>query len=116
MRERGVPPQQLSETSFRHAYWSIAQLVAHHTVNGCNLRSGDLFGSGTQSGPTPAEAGSLVELSKGGTQPLQIGQDERRTFLEDGDAVIFRAWCERPGAATIGFGELSGQILPAAPL
>jgi len=114
MLARGQAPQRLSATSFRHAYWSIAQLVAHHTINGCNLRAGDLFGSGTQSGPTPAEAGSLVELSKGGTQALQIGKDEHRTFLEDGDTVIFRAWCERPGAATIGFGDLSGQVLPAS--
>ena len=114
MQGRGEPPQPLSETSFRHAYWSIAQLVAHHTVNGCNLRPGDLFGSGTQSGPTPAEAGSLVELSKGGTQALPIGQDEHRTFLEDGDTVIFRARCERPGAVSIGFGELRGRVLPAS--
>jgi fumarylacetoacetase len=113
MRGRGEPPQRLSETSFRHAYWSISQLVAHHTVNGCNLRPGDLFGSGTQSGPTPAEAGSLVELSKGGTQALQIGKGEQRTFLEDGDTVIFRGWCERPGAVSIGFGELHAQVLPA---
>ncbi len=114
MRERGEAPQRLSETSFRHSYWSIAQLVAHHTVNGCNLRPGDLFGSGTQSGPTPGEAGSLVELSKGGTQPLAVGSDEHRTFLEDGDVVIFRGWCERPGAVSIGFGELYGQVLPPA--
>jgi fumarylacetoacetase len=114
MRARGEPPQRLSETSFRHAYWSVSQLVAHHTVNGCNLRPGDLFGSGTQSGPTPAEAGSLVELSKGGTQALPIGKDEQRTFLEDGDTVIFRGWCERPGAVSIGFGELSAQVLPAS--
>ena len=113
MRARHEPPQRLSETSFRHAYWTIAQLVAHHTVNGCNLRPGDLFGSGTQSGPTPAEAGSLVELSKGGSQPLQVGQDEQRTFLEDGDTVIFRGRCERPGAVSIGFGELRGSVLPA---
>jgi fumarylacetoacetase len=112
MRDRNEPPQRLSETSFRHAYWTISQLVAHHTVNGCNLRSGDLFGSGTQSGPTPAEAGSLVELSKGGSQPLRIGQDEQRSFLEDGDTVIFRGRCERPGAVTIGFGELLGSVLP----
>jgi fumarylacetoacetase len=115
MLDRGEPPQRLSATSFRHAYWSIAQLVAHHTVNGCNLHPGDLFGSGTQSGPTPPEAGSLVELSKGGTQALKIGKDEHRTFLEDGDTVIFRGWCERPGAVTIGFGELSGRVLPAIP-
>jgi fumarylacetoacetase len=113
MHDRHEPPQRLSETSFRHAYWTISQLVAHHTVNGCNLRPGDLFGSGTQSGPTPAEAGSLVELSKGGNQPLQIGTDEQRTFLEDGDTVIFRGRCERPGAVSIGFGELRGRVLPA---
>jgi len=113
MHDRHEPPQRLSETSFRHAYWTIAQLVAHHTVNGCNLRPGDLFGSGTQSGPTPAEAGSLVELSKGGSQPLPIGQDEQRTFLEDGDTVIFRGRCERPGTVSIGFGELRGRVLPA---
>jgi fumarylacetoacetase len=111
MQACGEPPQRLSATSFRHAYWSISQLVAHHTVNGCNLRPGDLFGSGTQSGPTPAEAGSLVELSKGGTQALPIGKDEQRTFLEDGDTVIFRGWCERPGAVSIGFGELHGRVL-----
>jgi fumarylacetoacetase len=112
MRQRSEPPQRLSETSFRHAYWTIGQLVAHHTINGCNLRAGDLFGSGTQSGPTPAEAGSLVELSKGGTQPLQVGSDEQRAFLEDGDTVIFRARCQRVGAVSIGFGELRGHVLP----
>ncbi len=112
MREAGDAPQRLSSTSFRHCYWTLAQLVAHHTVNGCDLRAGDLLGTGTQSGPTPAEAGSLVELSVGGSKPLRVGA-ERRTFLEDGDAVIFRAWCEKPGAVRIGFGELQGQILPA---
>jgi fumarylacetoacetase len=115
MRDRGDPPQRLSATSFRHSYWTVAQLVAHHTVNGCNLRPGDLLGSGTQSGPTPGEAGSLVELSLGGTSTLRIGKDEQRTFLEDGDTVIFRGWCERPGAVSIGFGEVAGQVLPARP-
>lgn len=113
MRDRGEPPQRLSATSFRHSYWTISQLVAHHTVNGCNLRPGDLFGTGTQPGPTPGEAGSLVELSRGGSSPLSIGKDEQRTFLEDGDSVIFRAWCERPGAITIGFGEVSGRVSPS---
>ena len=113
MRAHGAAPQRVSQTSFRHAYWTIAQLVAHHTINGCNLRPGDLFGSGTQSGPTPAEAGSLVELSKGGTEALSLGADERRTFLEDGDRVIFRGWCERPGAVSLGFGEVCGEVLPA---
>jgi fumarylacetoacetase len=113
MREAGSPAQRLSETNFRHSYWTLPQLVAHHTVNGCNLRAGDLFGSGTQSGPTPAEAGSLLELSAGGTKPLAVSLTERRTFLEDGDTVIFRGRCERPGAASIGFGELRGHVLPA---
>jgi fumarylacetoacetase len=114
MLARGEPPQRLSTTSFRHAYWTIAQLIAHHTVNGCNLRAGDLLGSGTQSGPTPGEAGSLVELSIGGTRKLKVGSDEHRTFLEDGDSVIFRGWCERPGAVSIGFGELQGRVLAAS--
>jgi fumarylacetoacetase len=113
MQQRREPAHRLSGTSFRHAYWTISQLVAHHTVNGCNLRPGDILGSGTQSGPTSAEAGSLVELSQGGSQPLQIGTDEQRTFLEDGDTVTFRGWCERPGAVTIGFGEVQGSVLPA---
>jgi len=112
MREAGHAPQRLSSTNFRHCYWTLGQLVAHHTVNGCDLRAGDLLGTGTQSGATPAEAGSLVELSVGGSKPVTVGA-ERRTFLEDGDAVIFRAWCEKPGAVRIGFGELQGQILPA---
>jgi fumarylacetoacetase len=112
MRSRNEPPHRLSSTSFRHAYWTIAQLVAHHTVNGCNLRPGDLLGTGTQSGPTPQEAGSLLELSAGGSRPVQIDRDESRTFLEDGDEVIFRGWCERPGAVRIGFGEARGRVLP----
>jgi len=113
MRERQESPHRLSSTSFRHAYWTVAQLIAHHTVNGCDLRAGDLLGTGTQSGPTPAEAGSLLELSAGGSQPIQIGRDEYRSFLEDGDTVIFRGWCARPGAARIGFGEAQGRVLPA---
>jgi len=113
MRERHEPPHRLSSTTFRHAYWTIAQLVAHHTVNGCDLRAGDLLGTGTQSGPTPGEAGSLLELSAGGSRPIQISRDESRTFLEDGDSVIFRGWCEKPGMARIGFGDAQGRVLPA---
>jgi len=112
MRAAGIAAQRLSATSFRHSYWTLPQLVAHHTVNGCNLRAGDLFGSGTQSGPTPQEAGSLLELSAGGSSPLRVGDGETRTFLEDGDTVIFRGRCEAPGAASIGFGELRGEVLP----
>ncbi len=116
MRERHEPAHRLSLTSYRHAYWTIAQLVAHHTINGCNLRAGDLFGSGTQSGPTAAEAGSLLELSAGGTRPVAIGGGEFRRFLEDGDCVALRAWCESPGAVRIGFGCAQGCILPAIDL
>ncbi|WP_079435996.1 fumarylacetoacetase [Zoogloea sp. LCSB751] len=114
MREVGEPPAALSRTSFRHAYWTIAQMVAHHTVNGCNLRPGDLLGSGTQSGPAPEEAGSLLELTVGGQQALVLPNGEARTFLEDGDAVLMRAWCDKSGAARIGFGEVMGRVLPAA--
>ena len=115
MRAAGAPPACLSQTSFRHAYWSIAQMVAHHTVNGCNLRPGDLLGTGTESGPTPQEAGSLLELSSGGKSPVSLPSGEARTFLEDGDRVTMRGWCEKAGAARIGFGEVVGQVLPARP-
>jgi len=77
-----------------------------------DLRAGDLLGTGTQSGPTPEEAGSLLELSAGGTRPIEIAPLENRTFLLDGDSVTFRAWCEKPGAARIGFGEVTGSVLP----
>jgi fumarylacetoacetase len=99
--------------SFRHAYWNIAQMVAHHTINGCNLQAGDLLGTGTQSGPSPQEAGSLLEFSRGGRQPLQLPNGEQRSFLEDGDAIILRVYCERAGAARIGLGEVRGRVLPA---
>jgi fumarylacetoacetase len=113
LRAAGMPAVSLSQTNFRHAYWTIAQMVAHHTVNGCNLRPGDLLGTGTQSGPTPQEAGSLLELSGGGKSPVPLPGGETRSFLEDGDSVTLRAWCERPGAARIGFGEAVGRALPA---
>jgi len=115
MRAAGAPAARLSQTSFRHAYWTIAQMVAHHTVNGCNLCPGDLLGTGTESGPTPQEAGSLLELSGGGKSPLSLPGEEARTFLEDGDRVTMRGWCEKPGAARIGLGEVVGQVLPARP-
>jgi len=113
MRNRGESPAKLSHTSMRHAYWTLAQLVTHHTVNGCSLRPGDLFGSGTLSGPTPDEAGSLLELTEGGKRRLDLGNGESRLFLQDGDAVIFRGWCERKGSTRIGFGEVRGTMLPA---
>lgn len=113
MREAGQPDAQICRTSYRHAYWTVAQMVAHHTVNGCNLQPGDLFGSGTLSGPTLDQAGALIELTQGGKNPIALPNGENRTFLEDGDAVVLRGWCEKPGAARIGFGECRGTVLPA---
>ena len=103
----------LSRTSFRHSYWTVGQMVAHHTVNGCRLAPGDLFGSGTASGPTASEAGALIEIVEGGKKPLTLANGEVRTFLEDGDSVVLRAWCEKEGARRIGFGECRGTVLPA---
>ena len=113
MRERSAPPVQLSQSNFRDSYWSLAQMVTHHTVNGCNLAPGDLLGTGTQSGPQPHEAGSLLELTGGGKQPVVLPDGETRTFLADGDRVILRAWCERAGLRRIGFGEAAGTVCPA---
>ena len=110
MRQHSVDPSRLTVTSYRHAYWTIAQLIAHHTVNGCNLRPGDLFGSGTLSGPTLDQAGALIELAVGGKQPVTLPSGESRAWLEDGDAVFIRGWCERPGAARIGLGQCTGQV------
>jgi fumarylacetoacetase len=88
-------------------------MVAHHTVGGCSLNAGDLFGSGTISGPGPGEAGAMIELTRAGQQPVPVGPDEQRGFLQDGDAVLLRGWCEKPGHARIGFGESRGMVLPA---
>ena len=93
------------------AYWTAAQLVAHHSVNGCNLRPGDLLGSGTLSGPAHEQAGSLLELTRGGKEPITLPNGEQRTFLQDGDTLILRGWCEREGAARIGFGEARGMVI-----
>ena len=113
MRAAGQAPLRLSHSTFRDSYWTLAQLVAHHSVNGCNLEPGDLLGSGTQSGPGGlGEAGSMLELSEGGKNPLTLPSGETRTFLSDGDRVIFRGWCEREGFARIGLGECAGVVLP----
>ena len=88
-------------------------MVAHHTINGCNLRPGDLLGTGTQSGPDPAQAGSLLELSQGGRQTLTLPNGEQRRFLNDGDDIILRAACERGGCARVGFGEARGRVVAA---
>lgn len=103
----------LSRSKSSHSYWSLAQMLTHHTVNGCNLRPGDLLGTGTQSGPTDSEKGCLMELSFAGREPVTLSNGETRAMLEDGDTVILRAWGEREGYARIGLGECRGTVMPA---
>ncbi|PIF76164.1 fumarylacetoacetate hydrolase [Variovorax sp. 54] len=112
MRADGVAPVRLTLGNTTEAsYWTAAQLITHHTVNGCNLQPGDLLGSGTLSGPQPDQAGSLMELTGGGKQPVTLPNGEKRTFLEDGDTLVMRGWCEREGAVRIGLGEVTGTVV-----
>ena len=111
MREQGLEPLSLSRNSFLNMYWTVAQMVAHHTSNGCNLRTGDLLGSGTVSGPQNDALGCLLEITRQG--PVRLPSGETRRFLLDGDEVIFRGYCEREGYRRIGFGECRGTIVPA---
>ena len=113
MRASGHGGDLLSRSNFTDAYWTVAQLVAHHTVNGCNLASGDLLGTGTLSGAAAGQAGSLLELTNGGKSPLRLSNGEVRTWLDDGDSVILRASCTRDGARRLGFGECRGTVLAA---
>jgi fumarylacetoacetase len=112
-RDRGAPAATLSRSNFRHAYWSLGQLVAHHTVNGCNLQPGDLLGTGTLSGPEPDQAGSLLELNQGGKAPVSLPWGETRMFLQDGDEVTLAAECIKPGYPRLSFGTAVGRVLPA---
>jgi fumarylacetoacetase len=105
-------PQEICRSNSRHLYWNVLQQLAHHTVNGCNLRPGDLLASGTISGPTPDSYGSLLELAWKGTKPLTLTSGEQRTFLQDGDQVMLRGWCQAAGYR-VGFGEATGTVLPA---
>jgi len=107
-----VRPQRVCRTNFRYLHWSMAQQIAHHTVNGCNLRTGDLMASGTISGPEASSRGCLLELTWGGSEPLRLDNGETRVWLEDGDEVIMTGWCQGDGFR-VGFGELRGCILPA---
>jgi fumarylacetoacetase len=116
MREEGARPLKLSSASFANTYWTVAQMIAHHTSNGCNLVTGDLLGSGTVSGPDETSWGSLLELTHGGAKPLQLPNGETRRFLEDGDEIILRGHCSRKGAARIGFGECRGTVIAALPV
>jgi len=114
MRGSGTPPVTISTTNTAYLYWTVAQMVAHHTVSGCNLRSGDLLGTGTISGPAPDSVGSLMEMTHGGREPIALPSGESRRFLEDGDLVILSARCIREGFSSIGFGACRGMIASAA--
>jgi fumarylacetoacetase len=114
MRSAGLKFERICYSNFNDAaYWTIAQLVTHHTMNGCALRSGDLLGTGTLSGPKPEQAGSLIELTNAGKQRIKLSNGESRSFLENGDSICLKAWCERTGATRIGFGECVATVLPA---
>jgi fumarylacetoacetase len=110
MRAERLAGDRLTASNYADAYWTVAQLVAHHTVNGCNLCDGDLFGSGTLSGPRPDQAGSLLELTQGGKKPITLSNGEVRGFLEDGDTIILRGYCQRDGFRRIGLGECRGTV------
>ena len=113
MRAKKQPAQRLSRGNFRDSYWTLAQIVAHQTSNGCNLQPGDLLGSGTISGREPDTYGSMMELTTAGKNPLELPGGERRAFLEDGDEVVLKGRCTRNGHAGIGFGEAAGRVLRA---
>lgn len=123
MEAKGLPPHRLSKGSFKDMYWTFAQMLTHHASNGCNLQPGDLIASGTVSGPTPESRGCLLELTWDGTnsdgkpkprKPIQLPTGETRTFLADGDTVIFKGACEREGWRKVGFGECRGKIVPTS--
>ncbi len=112
-----IQPENKEETvvcdsNFKYMYWNMTQQLAHHTVNGCNMRVGDLLASGTISGPTPDSYGSMLEISWRGSKPVKMNDGSERKFINDGDTVIMRGWCEKDGVR-IGFGEANGKILPA---
>jgi fumarylacetoacetase len=113
MLARSAPPLRLSCANYRDAYWTLAQMLAHHTVGGCNLRPGDLLATGTQSGPAPEQSGSLLELTQGGKKAITLPGGEERRFLQDGDEITLTASCQRAGAARIGFGRCAGTVRAA---
>ncbi|MDY0935415.1 fumarylacetoacetase [Pseudomonas viridiflava] len=111
MKAAGAQPHRLAVSNSLNMYWTVAQMVAHHSVNGCKLQPGDLFGTGTLSGPQPGQFGSLLEMTEGGKQVVALPNGEERRFLERGDEVILRARCHRAGQVSIGFGECRGSIV-----
>lgn len=115
MRANGLPPARLSHGRCRDLYWTPGQLLTHHASNGCDMRPGDLLGSGTVSGPERENEGCMLELTRGGREPIALPGGETRRFLADGDEVILKGYCEAEGFARIGLGECRGRILPAQP-
>jgi fumarylacetoacetase len=113
MRNQGREAQEISRTNFKHQHWCVSQMLVQHTVGGCNLHAGDVLGTGTISGPTPEEAGAIIELAQAGKKPITLETGETRAFLSDGDAVVLHGACERAGAVRIGFGECRGEVLPS---
>ena len=113
MREKGIPPTRISVGTFADMYWTMSQMLAHHTSTGCNMRPGDLLGSGTISGPTKESRGCMLERTWRGTEPVTLADGTERRFLQDGDEVTIRGWCEGAGLSRIGFGECRGVVLPA---
>jgi fumarylacetoacetase len=114
MRAAGIEPHRMCRSNTRELYWTVAQMVAHHASNGCNLRPGDLFGSGTVSGTDANSIGCLLEMTFGGRDTITLTNGETRRYLQDEDEVIFRAHCRRPDSVTIGFGECRGKIVAAS--
>ena len=113
MRDENIEPHMLSRSNMKDLYWTIGQMLTHHASNGCNLQTGDLIATGTISGKEKSERGSMLELSWRGTEPIDLPSGETRRFLEDGDEVIMKGYCEREGFRRIGFGECRGRIIPA---
>ncbi|MDB4174666.1 fumarylacetoacetate hydrolase family protein, partial [Bacteroidia bacterium] len=114
--EVGLTPEgdeetTIAESNFKYMYWNMAQQLTHHTVNGCNLNVGDMMASGTISGKEKGSFGSMLELSWGGKETIELNNGKTRTFIDDGDTITIRAWCEKDGKR-VGFGECSGKILP----
>jgi fumarylacetoacetase len=116
MRRENATALRLSQGNLRDLYWTPAQMLTHHTSNGCNMRSGDLLGTGTVSGATGDSLGSLLEITRRGAEPLQLPNGESRRFLEDGDEVTLRGYSEREGHPRIGFGSCQGTIRTSAPV
>ncbi|MGH9949776.1 MAG: fumarylacetoacetase, partial [Pyrinomonadaceae bacterium] len=113
MRNEKIEPHMLSRSNMKDLYWTIGQMLTHHASNGCNLQTGDLIATGTISGREKSERGSMLELSWRGTEPIELPSGETRRFLEDGDEIIMKGYCEREGFRRIGFGECRGRIVPA---